>query len=62
MKFDDRNILAGVKTVTWDDSNDVNMAERTTPSPGTEASFMQQLPGNIGKFNASGATGGTSGL
>ena len=62
MNFDDRNILTGVKTVTQDDGVDVNVAERTTPSPGTEASFMQQLLGNIGKFNAGGASGGTSGL
>jgi hypothetical protein len=27
---------------------------RTTPSPGTEASFLQQLLGNIGRFNPAG--------
>ena len=34
----------------------VSVVARTTPSPGTEASFMQQLLGNIGKFNAAPAS------
>jgi hypothetical protein len=41
----------------------VTVVARTTPSPGTEASFMQQLLGNIGRFNPAGAgpTGGGAG-
>jgi outer membrane protein assembly factor BamE (lipoprotein component of BamABCDE complex) len=58
LNFDERSILTGVKSVTQEDSIPVSVASHTTPSPGTEASFMQQLLGNIGKFNA----GGTSGL
>jgi len=54
LNFDDRGVLNGVKTVTNDDAVAVSVASRTTPSPGTEASFMQQLLGNIGKFNAGG--------
>jgi outer membrane protein assembly factor BamE (lipoprotein component of BamABCDE complex) len=54
LTFDDRGVLAGVKTVTQNDALPVSVASRTTPSPGTEASFMQQLLGNIGKFNAGG--------
>jgi outer membrane protein assembly factor BamE (lipoprotein component of BamABCDE complex) len=57
LNFDDRGVLTGVKTVTSDDAVPVSVASRTTPSPGTEASFMQQLLGNIGKFNAAGASG-----
>ncbi len=52
LSFDDRGVLSGVKTVGQDDAVAVSVASRTTPSPGTEASFMQQLLGNIGKFNA----------
>jgi outer membrane protein assembly factor BamE (lipoprotein component of BamABCDE complex) len=59
--FDDRGIVTSVKTVTKDDSVPVSIASETTPSPGTEASFMQQLLGNIGKFNATGASGPTGG-
>jgi outer membrane protein assembly factor BamE (lipoprotein component of BamABCDE complex) len=54
LSFDDRGVLTNVKTITRDDAVPVSVAARTTPSPGTEASFMQQLLGNIGKFNAAG--------
>ena len=44
------------------DSIPVSIVARTTPSPGTEASFLQQLLGNIGRFNAfSPNQGGISG-
>jgi outer membrane protein assembly factor BamE (lipoprotein component of BamABCDE complex) len=52
LSFDDRGVLTGVKDVKKDDAVPVAVVSRTTPSPGTEASFMQQLLGNIGKFNA----------
>jgi len=58
LSFDDRGVLSGVKTVTKDDATPVSVASETTPSPGTEASFLQQLLGNIGKFNPTGAGGG----
>ena len=58
LNFNDHGLLTGVKTATQKDAIPTSIASRTTPSPGTEASFMQQLLGNIGKFNA----GGTSGL
>ncbi len=57
VNFDDRGVMNGVKTVTRDDAVPVSVEARTTPSPGTEASFMQQLLGNIGKFNAAGSQG-----
>jgi outer membrane protein assembly factor BamE (lipoprotein component of BamABCDE complex) len=60
LTFDDKDVLAGVKTVTAGDSVPVSVASRTTPSPGTEASFMQQLLGNIGRFNP-GAGAATTG-
>lgn len=55
LTFDDQGVLKGVNTATRDDAVAVDVASRTTPSPGTEASFLQQLLGNIGKFNAGGA-------
>lgn len=61
LNFDDRGVLRGVKTVTNDQAVSVPVASRTTPSPGTEASFMQQLLGNIGKFNAAGSGGTATG-
>jgi outer membrane protein assembly factor BamE (lipoprotein component of BamABCDE complex) len=62
LSFDDRGVLTGMKTITKDDSVPVSVVSRTTPSPGTEASFLQQLLGNIGKFNAApAATAPTAG-
>lgn len=62
LTFDDRGILTDVKRLTKADATPVAIATRTTPSPGTEASFMQQLLGNIGKFNPTGTGGfGTGG-
>jgi outer membrane protein assembly factor BamE (lipoprotein component of BamABCDE complex) len=58
LTFDDRGILTAEKTVTQSDATPVSVASETTPSPGTEASFMQQLLGNIGKFNPTGAGSG----
>jgi outer membrane protein assembly factor BamE (lipoprotein component of BamABCDE complex) len=57
LTFDDRGILTGIKNVTKDDAVPVTVATQTTPSPGTEATFMQQLLGNIGKFNPTGGPG-----
>lgn len=63
LTFDDRGILRGIETRTEKDSLPVTVSERSTPSPGTEASFMQQLFGNIGRFNATAPSpgGGPSG-
>lgn len=52
LSFNDQGVLQDVKKLNQDDSIPVSIASRTTPSPGTEASFLQQLFGNIGRFNA----------
>ena len=56
LTFDAGGVLRGVKKLSKDDGRDVSVVARATPSPGSEASFLQQLLGNVGKFN----TGGTS--
>lgn len=61
LSFDTNGVLTGMKTATSDDAVPVSVASRTTPSPGTEASFMQQLLGNIGRFNAAGGSGFAAG-
>ena len=60
--FDGNGVLRRVKRVTQDDAQPVQVVSRTTPSPGGEATFIQQLIGNIGKFNPAGGLGGGSGL
>ena len=52
LSFNDQGVLQDVKKLNKEDSVPVSIVARTTPSPGTEASFLQQLFGNIGRFNA----------
>ena len=54
LTFNDQGVLQDVKRLDQEDGIPVAMVSRTTPSPGTEASFLQQLFGNIGRFNAFG--------
>ena len=56
LTFNDQGVLQDIKKLDQDDSLPITVVARTTPSPGTEASFLQQLFGNIGRFNAFGAT------
>ncbi|HEY0203691.1 MAG TPA: outer membrane protein assembly factor BamE [Acetobacteraceae bacterium] len=56
LSFDNGGVLRGVKRLNQDDGRDVSVVSRATPSPGSEASFMQQLLGNVGKFSAGGPT------
>jgi outer membrane protein assembly factor BamE (lipoprotein component of BamABCDE complex) len=60
LNFDQGGVLRGVKRLNQGDGRSVSVVSRSTPSPGSEASFMQQLLGNVGKFNAGGAAGGGS--
>ena len=67
MTFDSAGVLRGVEKLGQDDARDVDVVSRATPSPGSEASFMQQLLGNVGKFSTgptgagSGGSGGSTG-
>lgn len=54
LTFDQQGVLQNIEKLDKGDSLPVSVSSRTTPSPGTEASFMQQLFGNIGRFNAGG--------
>jgi outer membrane protein assembly factor BamE (lipoprotein component of BamABCDE complex) len=58
LSFNDQGVLQDVKHLDQEDSVPVSIVARTTPSPGTEASFLQQLFGNIGRFNAFGPNPG----
>ena len=60
LTFDQAGVLRDVKHLNQDDALDVSVVGRATPSPGSEASFLQQLLGNVGKFST-GAVPGSSG-
>ena len=60
MKFDQGGVLRDVKSLDKEDSRSVDVVSRTTPSPGSEASFLQQLLGNVGRFSTGGLSASRS--
>ncbi len=61
LTFDQGGTLRGIAQRTRADSKSIDMASGATPSPGSEASFLQQLFGNVGKFTPAGLPGGLGG-
>lgn len=61
LSFDNSGVLRGIDHLDLDDQLPVSVAERTTPSPGSDTSVMQQLFGNIGRFSPGGGGGGSRG-
>lgn len=51
LSFNDKGVLKHITTRDKADSLPVQVIARSTPSPGTSASFLQQLLGNVGRFN-----------
>jgi len=49
--FDDGGTLRDVRRYNLEDGIVVDPVTRETPSPGKELSFLEQLIGNLGKFN-----------
>lgn len=49
--FDRQGTLRDVRRYALEDGLIVDPVTRTTPSPGREMSFLEQLLGNVGRFN-----------
>lgn len=60
LRFDQQGVLQEIRKLNQDDSLPVSVVSRSTPSPGSDASVMQQLFGNIGRFSPNGLSGGGS--
>ncbi len=58
LTFDQGGVLRSIDKKSQADSEPVAVVSRTTPSPGNNASVLQQLLGNVGRFSPGGATGG----
>ena len=58
LRFDDRGVLRGVQKLDKANALSATMVARTTPAPGTEASVLQQLFGNVGRFTPGGVNAG----
>ncbi|HUN42600.1 MAG TPA: outer membrane protein assembly factor BamE [Acetobacteraceae bacterium] len=61
VKFNDAGVLQNIATRDKADAMPVTVIARTTPSPGTEANFFQQLFGNIGRYVPAGTNFGGGG-
>lgn len=49
--FDGSGIVSSVETYNLSNSEDISISKRVTPTEGHELGFMEQLLGNIGRFN-----------
>ena len=58
LNFDTGGVLRGMKKLNQDDGRSVSVASGATASPGSEASFLQQLLGNVGRYNVGGIGAG----
>ncbi len=59
--FDDKGVVSDIRKLELADGKVLRHVARVTPSPGKELSFIEQLLGNVGKFNAKGASTATAG-
>jgi outer membrane protein assembly factor BamE (lipoprotein component of BamABCDE complex) len=55
--FDDSNLVADIRRMGMADRRDVTPVARATPAPGKEMTIMEQLLGNVGRFNTPTNTG-----
>jgi outer membrane protein assembly factor BamE (lipoprotein component of BamABCDE complex) len=62
VSFDDQGVVKAVDHKVLQDGKEVTPVARATPAPGRELSFLEQLIGNLGKFNnsAGASKGGSS--
>ncbi len=58
LTFEPKGTLKSIEKKTGDDAFDVTVNDRATVAPGTESSIIQQLLGNIGRFNPGAAQNG----
>lgn len=51
LRFDKDGTLTDVRTIGLEDGRVVQPVERVTPTSGNEITFIEQILGNLGKFN-----------
>ncbi len=56
--FDSEGTLRDIRRYSLEDGMIVDPVKRETPSPGKELGFLEQLIGNLGKFNKSSSPSG----
>jgi len=61
VNFDDQGVVKAVDHRVLEDGKEITPVARATPAPGRELSFLEQLIGNLGKFNGGGPSSGGGG-
>lgn len=56
INFDELGLVDDIKHFNMDDSKDIDIVQRQTPSEGHSMGFFEQILGNIGRFNAPGSS------
>jgi outer membrane protein assembly factor BamE (lipoprotein component of BamABCDE complex) len=59
VNFDDKGVVRGVDHKDLKDGQDIAPAPGATPAPGRELTFLEQVLGNVGRFNKSSSSGDT---
>jgi outer membrane protein assembly factor BamE (lipoprotein component of BamABCDE complex) len=52
--FDDNDTIASIDGVDQEKARDVSMVQKTTPTEGRSMTMIEQIMGNLGRFNAPG--------
>jgi len=59
--FNDRGVVQSVRRMGEAEMQPVQMVQRETPVPGSDRTFLQELFGNVGRFNPTGGSGAPAG-
>jgi outer membrane protein assembly factor BamE (lipoprotein component of BamABCDE complex) len=59
--FNSDDVVKAVDHKTLKDGREITPIARATPAPGRELSFLEQVLGNLGRFNGSSGGGGAGG-
>ena len=51
VNFDDKGVVKGIDHKDLKDGRDIEPAPGATPAPGRELTFLEQVLGNLGRFN-----------
>lgn len=51
IRFDDKGMVAAIDNLTLEDGRVIRPTDRETPTAGNELTFLEQMFGNLGRFN-----------
>ncbi len=57
VRFDGNGVVASVDRKDLQDGRDIQPVPGATPAPGRELTFLEQVLGNMGRFNKSSGSG-----